>query len=93
MGPAAGKAECSTEMFHGEPKLRNRCIGCQQSAPPWRFTPRHRVVKRGAVRLQILVICGACGRTWWTVQRGIVSRWFVHFEMRPPKAMGRLYAA
>jgi hypothetical protein len=52
-----------------------------------------RYVTENRRRLQILVICGLCGRTWWTVQRGIVSGWFEHFEMRPPQALADLYAA
>ena len=50
-----------------------------------------RYVTENRKRLQVLVICGRCGRTWWTVQRGIVSRWFDHFEMRAPDALADLY--
>lgn len=44
-------------------------------------------------RLQVLIICDRCGRTWWTIQRGIVAMWFDHFEMSVPVEMEDLYRA
>jgi len=44
-------------------------------------------------RVQILIICGCCGRSWWTIQRGIVAGWFTHFEMGVPMELEDLYRA
>ncbi len=44
-------------------------------------------------RVQVLIICEGCGRTWWTIQRGIVAGWFAHFEMGVPMEMEDLYRA
>ncbi len=52
-----------------------------------------RTVRERRYRLKVLVICEPCGRTWWTIQRGIVSGWFTHFEMQPPIELEDLYRA
>lgn len=44
-------------------------------------------------RVQVLIVCRSCDRTWWTIQRGIVSKWFDHFEMGVPMELEDLYRA
>lgn len=52
-----------------------------------------RTLTENRKRLCVLVICDACGRSWWTIQRGIVAGWFAHFEMIPPIELEDLYRA
>ncbi len=52
-----------------------------------------KTVRERRRRVQVLIICESCGRTWWTVQRGIVAGWFTHFEMGIPIELEDLYRA
>ena len=44
-------------------------------------------------RVQVLIICDLCDRSWWTIQRGIVAGWFDYFEMTVPMELEDLYRA
>lgn len=52
-----------------------------------------KTVRERRRRIQVLIICESCGRTWWTIQRGIVAGWFTHFEMGIPMELEDLYRA